>query len=609
MALLSLLLLVSCGKEYDDGNLWNEVNSLDERVNDIEATLSKLNKDLTTIQALATSTSDGLSITNMVKTSNGWEITYNNGRTFTIPDVKDGRTPYIGDNGNWWIGTTDTGVKAKGKDGDSVYMRNGTWWIGDKDTGVSVLSGNGGELKDVPIIGIELYTDGYYYWTQTLNGVKTWLKDGRGNMIPVSGNGSLRPLIRIDYQGYWIYSVDGGIHWTFILNDKGEKVQYTYDGCPCTTYFKMVKVVGNNLIIILADGTVIVIPLSKGDDSPIPPDPIDPNPPVDPPYDPVPNPVIVIDDKYVARLDMTGIQDRVTGEWIKLYGTGYGTQQNVWLELDGKPKGILVINNSEESEDAKVRTDIVFTVDNSGSMSEEANQIAADIISWAQKLTASGLNVRFACVGYSVFGTINGAIDFCDATTLASYLNRSTGTSRTEGFSGSNASKLQSAASSYSVSDECGAMAIRYADANLSFDNLANRIYINFTDEPNQPNGNAAYSVEYFSSQSNWATSQGTVHTVYSDSYVNWSEQTLKKEWPWKISDYTGGTKFFTDGSFRGVSLDALPVSGAMINSYVIYFRVPYSYIDGYPHQIKLTVKTPDGHVRGEKIFNVIFTL
>jgi hypothetical protein len=37
----------------------------------------------------------------------------------SIPELivgKDGLTPYIKD-GNWWIGETDTGVKAEGKDG------------------------------------------------------------------------------------------------------------------------------------------------------------------------------------------------------------------------------------------------------------------------------------------------------------------------------------------------------------------------------------------------------------------------------------------------------------------------------------------------------------
>lgn len=32
---------------------------------------------------------------------------------------KNGNTPYIGVNGNWWIGGIDTGVKAQGKDGDA----------------------------------------------------------------------------------------------------------------------------------------------------------------------------------------------------------------------------------------------------------------------------------------------------------------------------------------------------------------------------------------------------------------------------------------------------------------------------------------------------------
>ena len=36
---------------------------------------------------------------------------------------KDGKTPFIGENGNWWIGETDTGVKAAGVDGEK----------GDKD--------------------------------------------------------------------------------------------------------------------------------------------------------------------------------------------------------------------------------------------------------------------------------------------------------------------------------------------------------------------------------------------------------------------------------------------------------------------------------------------
>lgn len=34
-----------------------------------------------------------------------------------LSEGKDGNTPFIGDNGNWWIGETDTGVPAQGQEG------------------------------------------------------------------------------------------------------------------------------------------------------------------------------------------------------------------------------------------------------------------------------------------------------------------------------------------------------------------------------------------------------------------------------------------------------------------------------------------------------------
>lgn len=47
------------------------------------------------------------------------------------PEGPAGETPYIGENGNWWIGTTDTGVAAAGSGSGEVYSteetRIGTW--------------------------------------------------------------------------------------------------------------------------------------------------------------------------------------------------------------------------------------------------------------------------------------------------------------------------------------------------------------------------------------------------------------------------------------------------------------------------------------------------
>lgn len=57
-----------------------------------------------------------------------------------VEAYKNYNFPQIGDNGNWWIDGKDTGVPAKGADGQVVLPQigdNGNWWISDKDTGIS----------------------------------------------------------------------------------------------------------------------------------------------------------------------------------------------------------------------------------------------------------------------------------------------------------------------------------------------------------------------------------------------------------------------------------------------------------------------------------------
>ena len=57
---------------------------------------------------------------------------------------KDGYTPYIGENGNWWINGVDTGKPAIGKDGHTPYIgENGNWWIAGEDTGIPAIGQDG----------------------------------------------------------------------------------------------------------------------------------------------------------------------------------------------------------------------------------------------------------------------------------------------------------------------------------------------------------------------------------------------------------------------------------------------------------------------------------
>ncbi len=313
-------------------------------------------------------------------------------------------------------------------------------------------------------------------------------------------------------------------------------------------------------------------------------------------------------DDAIVRIDMTGIMDNSANEWLRLIGTAE-EGQNVWLSVDGTPKGILVYNTADDSgdEDVSRQVDLVFLVDNSTSMSDESDAVAKDIISWSEELESSSLDIKFACVGYSMYGTINGGINITNASGISDFLNRTTGYSRTIGFSGSDASELSNAASSYNVNGECGGMALRYADNNIKFRTNSNRIYVNFTDEPNQPNYKEEYSTEFFADQSNWSTQQGTVHSVYS-SDTTFTETMLYSEKPWRISWYTGGTILIAPSSFSGVTLSSLPVSGAMTNSYIIRFTNISEYMDGQTHLVKITVLSTDGKTRAEKTFYMTFS-
>ena len=360
----------------------------------------------------------------------------------------------------------------------------------------------------------------------------------------------------------------------------------------------------------LNDGEKIVVDNTgiPGDDK------ADPNPVVTNPTTTIPNIQSSFSEEdgfLVMRIDMTGVKNAQDYDWLQLYGTGL-TNQNVWVEIDGKPKGIDVINVSGQTQ-REVLADIVFIVDNSGSMGEEANKIANDILAWSQLLVSSNLNARFGVVGYD--GRITGALNMTDVDGLSTFLNYYSGTSRTAHFGGPDASDLQAKAPNYFVNyniDECGAAAIEYANEYFSFRTGANRIYINFTDEPNYPCGQERFSVKFFEDQTNWAPAQGTVHTIYSSSkrdYTRWNYQ----ESPWYISDYTGGTTQFIRSDASDLDLTQILVTQAMQNSYIIRLKDVGDLInDGKTHEVHITIDAVDeqgNETSADKTFYVEFTM
>ena len=310
----------------------------------------------------------------------------------------------------------------------------------------------------------------------------------------------------------------------------------------------------------------------------------------------------------VARISLTGIKTP-SNEWMKLYGTS-NPNQNIWVEIDGKPKGIEVVNSDELEGNrsraySKAKADVVFLIDDSGSMSEEADAVATQVLSWSSILSQA-MDVNFGCVGYGDGYGIDGALDITDINSFHAYMNNGhTGTYRTQLFGGDNAEALRTASSDYQNGsyNECGALALRFADENFAFRQSANRIYVNMTDEPNQPNGDEKWSVEYVKDQTNWNVGKGTIHTVFSDPYydsLGWEDLWYEK--PWLMSEYTGGSVIYASSDFSDITLEDLEVTGAITNSYIIRLNITTDLLSG-THEVKITILSEDGTVKANKVF------
>ena len=140
---------------------------------------------------------------------------------------KNGETPYIGENGNWWIGFTDTKVKAagtdgkdgeKGENGETPYIgENGNWWIGEADTGVKAAGTDGADGTNgadglTPSIG----ENGNWWIGATDTGVKAAATDGTDGKDGADGTNGVdgrTPQLKIGDDNLWYVSYDNGQNW------------------------------------------------------------------------------------------------------------------------------------------------------------------------------------------------------------------------------------------------------------------------------------------------------------------------------------------------------------------------------------------------------------
>lgn len=318
----------------------------------------------------------------------------------------------------------------------------------------------------------------------------------------------------------------------------------------------------------------------------------------------------------IAEFFLPGIKSPSSDNWLYLVGTGgaHAIPQNVWISVDGKPKGCLALNNSNYEIETPIAIDFIFLVNNSNNMKEAGDMIFRTLDEWTEALKDENISMAYFCVGYGG-GTdtkgVNGACNRSTASELKAYLSREgvSGVSRTMGFDDSDALE-QLAQSQYQNCDgECGVEALKFANEAFAgkFRPNAIRMYLNITDEPNQPGGDPKWSVESIKTQDQWHAGSGTIYTLFSGNqgFIN---QVNEYEHPWLLSEYTGGYITTCDAKLTDITLKKLPVTGSLQNCTKIRIANVDDYLDGKYHDIKITILSGDKEIQASKTFKLLFS-
>ena len=223
LSILSLVILgfvsTAC---YDDTDIREKIDDLDGRVTTLETLCTELNSNLSALTTLVQAMQKGdyvVSVSPLIEdgVEVGYRIVFKESGVVDLYHGKDGADGEDGKDG------------ANGADG--------------KD-GANGQDGANGTDGHTPVLGTKQDTDGAYYWT--IDG--EWVLDGEGNKIPLVTVGAT-PQLKIEDET-WFVSYDDGKTWEEL-------------GAAVAVGIKEVKEENGELVIIMADGTVIAVPLGS----------------------------------------------------------------------------------------------------------------------------------------------------------------------------------------------------------------------------------------------------------------------------------------------------------------------------------------------------------
>lgn len=224
MLMTAAALMTSC---YDDLELRQEIEGLGNEVEQIKTDIAQLKSDLAALKAAA---DKDLTVVELNKLADGYEIVFSDGTKAVIKNGKDGKDGLDGTNGKDGVDGTDgtdgknavapvVGV-AEDEDGNLYWTVDGEWLLVDGEKvranavdGVDGAAGKPGADAKAPVVTIALDEDGYYYWQ--IDGEWLLVDDEkvRANGIDgAAGEPGHNPVITIEWSqsnDCWVWRVDG----------------------------------------------------------------------------------------------------------------------------------------------------------------------------------------------------------------------------------------------------------------------------------------------------------------------------------------------------------------------------------------------------------------
>lgn len=215
VAMMTLTIATLLGCSYDDSEVWNNLNDLDQRVTSLEERVSEINRDIEALESIVKALEENIAVTSVEEIENGYILHFSDGTSATITNGRDG------------------------KDGLDATA---------------------------PVISIRLDEDGNYYWT--LDG--EWLlvdgervrANGQDGQDGQDGESAIAPQVRINPESKeWEISTDGGQSWvsTGVVAEPEAPAQGGSDTTADSIFADVDTSHQDYVVITLQDGTELYL--------------------------------------------------------------------------------------------------------------------------------------------------------------------------------------------------------------------------------------------------------------------------------------------------------------------------------------------------------------